>query len=67
MHWKVGFQCLHIAAILIWMEIKVKFISSQAITGKDCYWLAPRYVGKIVLHSAYKIDFTSPKTKQKKD
>ena len=41
-HWKVGFQCLHIAAILIWMEIKVKFISSQVITGKDCYWLAPR-------------------------
>ena len=34
--------CTHIAAILFWTEIKVNFISSRAVTGRDFYWLAPK-------------------------
>ena len=35
-------SCTHIAAILFWTEIKVNFISSRAVTGRDFYWLAPK-------------------------
>ena len=35
-------SCTHIAAILFWTEIKVNFISSRAVTGREFYWLAPK-------------------------
>ena len=61
----LGESCTHIAAILFWTKIKVKFISSQTVTDRKCYWLAPKDVEKIVPQSAYKIDFISAKTKKR--
>ena len=59
----LGESCIHIIAILFWAEIKVKFISSQTVTDRESYWLAPKDVEKIVPEPAYKIDFTSVKVK----
>ena len=56
--------CTHIAMILSWTEKKVKFNSSQPVTDKDYYWLAPKDDGKTVLQPKYKIDFTSTKIKK---
>ena len=38
----LGESCTHISAILFWTEIKVNFISSRAVTGREFYWLAPK-------------------------
>ena len=61
----LGESCTRIAAFLFWTEIKVKFISSQTVTDRECYWLAPKDIGKIVPQPAYKINFTSAKTKKR--
>ena len=61
----LGESCIHLAAILVWTEIKVTFISSQTVTDRESYWLAPKDVEKIVPQPAYKIDFTSVKSKNK--
>ena len=61
----LGESCIHLAAILVWTEIKVKFISSQTVTDRESYWLAPKDVEKIVPQPAYKIDLTTVKSKNK--
>ena len=38
----LGESFTHIAAILFWTEIKVNFISSPVVTGREFYWLAPK-------------------------
>ena len=61
----LGESCTHIAAILFQTEIKVKFISSQTVTDRECYRLASKDFEKIVPQPAYKIDFTSAKTRER--
>ena len=54
----LGESCTHITTVLFWTEIKVKFISSQTVTDRECYWVAPKGVEKIVPQPTNKIDFT---------
>ena len=57
-------SCTHIAAILFWIDTKVIMLKSKTVTDEKSYWLVPTNMTHLEPQEAFKIDFSSSKSKK---
>lgn len=58
--------CTHVAALMFWIDIRVKILQSKTVTQEKSYWLIPKSFDNAIPKEASEIDFTSASKKKAK-
>ena len=56
--------CTHVASLLYWTEISIKFRESSTVTDRAAYWVAPSNPNHLQTQKSQGIDFRAPKRKK---
>ena len=56
--------CTHVASLLFWTEISIKFRESSTVTDRAAYWVAPSNLNHLQPQKSQGINFRAPKRKK---